>query len=145
MWVSIILKYIYEEKCTSQHRQCFIETASFWSINCISAIIIPIKCSYWLWDSLWLCSLKVIHAVVQHFIDKPCLWSPVTYNFIVTELASAWSKRLLPKGYVGKPCRFWLHYGGVIMGAMASRITSLAIVYSTIHSDADQRRHQSCA
>ena len=29
------------------------------------------------------------------------------------------------------------------MGAMASHITSLAIVYSPVHSDADQRKHQS--
>ena len=31
------------------------------------------------------------------------------------------------------------------MGAMASQITSLAIVYSTIYSGADQRKHQSSA
>ena len=31
------------------------------------------------------------------------------------------------------------------MGAMASRITSLTIVYSTVYSDADQREHQSSA
>ena len=37
------------------------------------------------------------------------------------------------------------HYNGVIMGAMASQITSLAIVYSTVYSGADQRKHQSSA
>ena len=31
------------------------------------------------------------------------------------------------------------------MGAMASQITSLTIVYSTVYSDADQRKHQSTA
>ena len=31
----------------------------------------------------------------------------------------------------------------VVMGTVASQITSLAIVYSTIYSDADQRKHQS--
>ena len=31
------------------------------------------------------------------------------------------------------------------MGAIASQITSLTIVYSTVHSDADQRKHQSSA
>ena len=35
------------------------------------------------------------------------------------------------------------HYGDVIMGAIASQITSLTIVYSTIYSDTDQRKHQS--
>ena len=31
------------------------------------------------------------------------------------------------------------HYDVVMMGAMASQITSLSIVYSTVYSDADQR------
>ena len=35
------------------------------------------------------------------------------------------------------------HYNDVIMGAIASQITSLTIVYSTGHSDADQRKLQS--
>ena len=37
------------------------------------------------------------------------------------------------------------HYNDVIMGAMASQITSLAIVYSIVYSGADQRKHQSPA
>ena len=37
------------------------------------------------------------------------------------------------------------HYCDVIMGAMASQITSLTIVYSTAKSGADQRKHQSSA
>ena len=37
------------------------------------------------------------------------------------------------------------HYSDVKMGAMASQITSLTIVYSTVYSDADQRKHQSSA
>ena len=37
------------------------------------------------------------------------------------------------------------HYNDVIMGRMASQITSLTIVYSTVYSDADQRKHQSSA
>ena len=48
-------------------------------------------------------------------------------------------------------CMVWLHhctvyhYGEVIMGMMASQITSLTIVYLTIYSGADQRKHQSSA
>ena len=37
------------------------------------------------------------------------------------------------------------HYGDDIMDAIASQITSLTIVYSTVYSDADQRKHQSSA
>ena len=37
------------------------------------------------------------------------------------------------------------HYDDVIMGTITSQITSLTIVYSTIYSDADQKKHQSSA
>ena len=36
-----------------------------------------------------------------------------------------------------------LHYNDVTMSTMASQITSIAIVYSSVYSDADQRKHQS--
>ena len=39
----------------------------------------------------------------------------------------------------------FIHYTEVIMGAIASQITSFTIVYSTVHSDVDQRKHQSSA
>ena len=38
----------------------------------------------------------------------------------------------------------FLHYSDV-MGAMTSQITSLTIVYSTVYSGTDQRKHQSSA
>ena len=37
------------------------------------------------------------------------------------------------------------HYYDVIMGAMASQITSLTAVYSTVYLGADQIKHQSSA
>ena len=37
------------------------------------------------------------------------------------------------------------HYSDVIMGTIAYQITSLPIVYSTVYSDADQRKYQSSA
>ena len=37
------------------------------------------------------------------------------------------------------------HYIDVIMTTMASQITSPTVVYSTVYSDADQRKHQSSA
>ena len=49
-------------------------------------------------------------------------------------------------------CYMWLrpwytdsHYDDVIMSTIASQITSLTIVYSTIYSGADQSKHQSSA
>ena len=41
--------------------------------------------------------------------------------------------------------RITRHYSNVIMGAMASQITNLTIVYSTVYSSTDQRKHQSSA
>ena len=38
-----------------------------------------------------------------------------------------------------------MHYNDVIMDAIASQITGLTIVYSKVHSGADQRKHQSSA
>ena len=38
-----------------------------------------------------------------------------------------------------------IHYDDVIMGTMTSQITSPTIVYSTVYSDAGQRKHQSSA
>ena len=48
---------------------------------------------------------------------------------------------------IRKFCTGWqpCHYHDVIMGAIASQITSLTIVYSTVCSCADQRKHQSSA
>ena len=46
--------------------------------------------------------------------------------------------------YIVKEIR-WYHYNDVIMGMMVSQITSLMIVYSTVYSGADQRKHQSSA
>ena len=40
-------------------------------------------------------------------------------------------------------CTF--HYNDVIMTTMASKITSLTIVYSTVYSDAEKGKHQSSA
>ena len=51
-------------------------------------------------------------------------------------------------GVISNPCwdALWRdHYTDIIMSAMASQITSLTIVYLTVYSDADQRKHQSSA
>ena len=40
---------------------------------------------------------------------------------------------------------FCEHYSDIIMSVIASQTTSLAIVYSTVYSGADHRKHQSSA
>ena len=40
---------------------------------------------------------------------------------------------------------FWTHYNDVIMGATASQIIGLTIVFSTVYLETDRRKHQSSA
>ena len=87
-----------------------------------------------------------------------------SYNWTVVKLWSIW---LFPNNKMvylfwietfclycshsyGTSMREWcrqipVHYDDVIMGLMASQITSLTIVYSTVDSGADQSKHQSSA
>ena len=46
---------------------------------------------------------------------------------------------------VMKTCKTVYHYNAVMMSAMASQITSVTIVYTTVYSGADQRKYQSSA
>ena len=45
--------------------------------------------------------------------------------------------------FVAVIVRYCYHYTDVIMSVMASQITSLTIVHSTVYSGTDQRKHQS--
>ena len=58
------------------------------------------------------------------------------YENVVYEMASILSR---PQ-YVNR-----IHYNDVIMTTMASKINSLAVVYSIVYSGANQRKHQSSA
>ena len=44
-----------------------------------------------------------------------------------------------------RACMWLVCYNDVIMGAMASQIISFTIIYSSVYSGADQRKHQSSA
>ena len=47
--------------------------------------------------------------------------------------------------FIANPYDYSYHYSDVIMTAMVSRITGVLIVYSTVFSAADHRKHQSSA
>ena len=53
--------------------------------------------------------------------------------------------RYVLAGMLQRPILLVGHCGDVITGPMAYQIISIAIVYSTVHSDTDQRKHQSSA
>ena len=86
-------------------------------------------------SSVWWWSVVCLKLEFLFYI---CIWNKnESYTSIVYSrlpslvCSSMWS-----------PC--W-HYNDVIMGAIASQITSFTIVYSIVYSDADKRKHQSSA
>ena len=83
-----------------------------------------------LWDIIaWLCPWCLLLAHTSYMwgvITCPCQW-----YLILAQKSSI----------VSHKC----HYSDVIMTTMASQIISLAVVYSIVYSDADQRKHQSSA
>ena len=70
---------------------------------------------------------NVFEYVVCYLGVYRCIWYIPIFQSDLSEKGQSW------------------HYNGVILGAIASQITSLTIVHSTVYSDADQRRHQSSA
>ena len=80
------------------------------------------------------------------------LWWPVDSPHKVSKTPSVFPCHgVIMNKHVGDLCISHIrliqafHYNDVIMGAIASQITSLTIVYSIVYSDADQRKHQSSA
>ena len=88
-------------------------------------------------------------------VNSPYLEIPRTYKMTVSWIYHTTCRHPSHTGHLilpSPPHRMHLreeqgikHYSDVILGAIASQITSLTIVYSTVYSDADQRKHQSSA
>ena len=78
----------------------------------------------------------------------PWLWYDITLATTNVRPVIMWSETLSDHDLhnVWAPIlNFQSHYDDVIMGAIASQITTLTIVYSTVYSGADQSKHQSSA
>ena len=75
------------------------------------------------------------------------VWRRRTGNKPLSETMSTWftGVYLYPQVLICLQLGEKKHHCDVIMGPIASQITSLKIVYSTVYSDADQRKHQSSA
>ena len=89
----------------------------------------------------WKCSITIsLHIVPWCPTDKTIL------TRLTTQVGTGSHNSLVLNrrggcGWFPRP----YHYIDVIMTTMAPQITSLTVVYSTIYSDADQRKHQSSA
>ena len=77
---------------------------------------------------------------------------PCPKYLLLTAKSTAWISNYITIEYWGMWIRinvqyacFWWHYDDVIMSAIASQITSLTIVYSTVYPGADQSKHESSA
>ena len=71
--------------------------------------------------------IRVSYKFIIMGVDGPDKWGGMVSTYLV-----------LTKFSVKIP-----HYNGVIMGAMASQITSFSTASSTVYSGADQRKHLS--
>ena len=81
-------------------------------------------CGPW---TVWLMLSNVSEVPIDATIATQCICNSICYVSGVNKMT--YSKHN--------------HYCDVSMGAVASQITSLTIVYSTVYSDTDQRKHQS--
>ena len=82
--------------------------------------------------------LLVIELLVTSFCEIWIVFLWLSYN--------AWKNyQCKISAMLLRPQNKGFHYSDVIMGMMASQITSPATVYLTVYSGADQRKHQSSA
>ena len=102
------------------------------------------------WTSIkkWLCYsghrvALVVHRAQKSVPDSAGEWP--TFLPPPLESCSGTANVDGPKeSYTWKGC-LHIHYSDVTMGTTASQISSLTIVYSTVYSGTDQRKHQSSA
>ena len=93
-------------------------------------------------NQCWLIINEVLwHSLEVNFIRNTPdihLWYEF-YNYYIRALSpsSQWVNLLLLSTY------YTCHYSDIFMSMISSQITNLTIVYSTVYSDADQRKHQS--
>ena len=69
-------------------------------------------------------------------------WISISFEIILQIVIINTSSEI---GLQWVPYNSFDHYNDVIMSTMMSQITSLTIVYSTVYSGANQRKHQSSA
>ena len=75
-----------------------------------------------------------------HFVQTPCISR--IHALLLLEVTAM---TFLLRSIIAIPSPDLNYYSDVIMSAIASQITSLTIVYPSVYSGADQRKHQSSA
>ena len=87
----------------------------------------------------------MVYSLVRTTLTK--IWTkiqllPVKKMHLKISSAKQWSSCIETSCFISHITMHACHYIDGIMTTMASQITSLTIVYSTVYSDADQRKHQ---
>ena len=86
---------------------------------------------------------------IKNWVDQALLvhrsWSMSTCDVIALGIYEIFEWSWHPTKLTNKEICFRFHYNDVIVSAMASQITSLTLVYSSVFSGTDQRKHQSSA
>ena len=112
---------------------------------------------YWYWSCMinrslfsinWLIDLWIewwIDQLIDWLIDWLIVFNIVFHSERSYMAIIFYGERFQTLSWNSTDCKVSHHYSDIIMGAMASQITSLTIVYSIIYSGADQRKHQSSA
>ena len=98
------------------------------------------------WRNVGLTSVCKVGPMAQ--LTNPC-WPNVGVPTLAQHKSWRWAIVAILAGLPGSqfntPEDRSNHYSDVIMSAMASQITCLTIVYSTLYLGADQKKHQSSA
>ena len=91
--------------------------------------------------------LKIHHSEQKcaHFCSEWCIVGYGISALWVCEVRLFTRNKFQQNKNKCKPWWLSMHYNDVVTGMMASQISSLTIVYSTIYSGVDQRKHQSSA
>ena len=119
-------------------------------MNCTCICICVLYCIWWICVPYW--NVNINFVIIHYHFCNIATWTACVYvGFHV--LRNKWYilvyiLHMLLLGLKHKEHDGYskdLHYNDVIMGTIASQITSLTTVYSIVYSDADQRKHQSSA
>ena len=112
------------------------------NVDCVNSWIAGVLCAWWFikYPELWIMKTGFLFVgIVITFQSYIIMGSDVHHFHKYFTFTLYMSSNLnISKIIV-------IHYCDVIMDAMASQITSLAIVYSTLYSCVAQRKHQSSA
>ena len=114
-----------------------------WVFHCLPRLLFFLHISiYIFFDACVICCTGNIEENEKQIQELPVM---KLYWFIFSFMLTIILKPHRVSSYIQKHRGNILFYNDVIMSTMASQITSLTIVYSTVYSGADQRKHQSSA